>query len=173
MGAIAAATEPGGKWAPRMQRLPWRVVGALLLAAGMALSAPAQADFELTAPDGRRIQLKDDGTWKYADATVKDRSADKADSEAVLQLERKTEGDRSCRFELVLVNNLPYEIRSLVPQFSAYRENGVLYETISAKSSFAMLKPGRQAAPRTPVHRDQLQGYRQGAGRRRRPLHDG
>ena len=79
MGAIAAATEHGGERAPRMQRLSWLVVGAILLAAGMVHSTPARADFELTAPNGRRIQLKDDGTWQYADMAGKDQAADKAD----------------------------------------------------------------------------------------------
>ena len=41
-------------------------VGArLLLATGLALAQTAHADFEVTAPDGRRITVFDNGTWKY------------------------------------------------------------------------------------------------------------
>ncbi len=108
----------------------------------MVLSSPAQADFELTRPDGRRVLLKDDGTWQYLESTDKNRAPESDKAEAVLRLERKVEGDSGCRLAISLANNLPYEIRSFVPQFSAYRTNGVLYETVFARSAFALLKPG-------------------------------
>lgn len=129
-----------------MERTGWSIARSILLVAGLALPQAAQADFELTGPDGRRILLKDDGTWRYVDA--KDKAEDKEQAkdkvkeagEAVLRLEAKEERAGSCRFVLRLVNNLPYEIRSLVPQFSAYRANGVMYETVF--SEFAFLKSG-------------------------------
>jgi hypothetical protein len=127
-----------------MKHTAWSVAGKLFLAAGMALSHAALADVELTGPDGRRILLKDNGTWRYVDAKDKDQADDKSkdEGEAVLRLERKTAFGNNCRFTLRLVNNLPYEIRSLVPYYSAYRANGVIYDTVSSNSAFALLKPG-------------------------------
>lgn len=109
-----------------------------------ALSGSAQADLEVTGPDGRRILLKKDGTWQYLEATVKDRAEAKPEkaSEAVLLLERKTERGIGCRFGVRLVNDLPYEISSLVPYYAVYRADGVIYDTVSSPSSFTGLKPG-------------------------------
>jgi hypothetical protein len=127
-----------------MKSSVWSVAGKLFLVAGMALSPVALADVELTGPDGRRIVLKDNGTWRYVEAEDKDQAEDKSKDvgEAVLFLERKIERGSNCRFVLRLVNNLPYEIRSLVPYYSAYRADGVIYDTVSAGSSFAAMKPG-------------------------------
>jgi hypothetical protein len=120
------------------------LMAASLLATGMALSQGAQADFEVTGPDGRRIFLKDNGTWRYVEGTGKDQPKGKSkdEGEAVLTLERKAERGGSCRFTLRLVNNLPYEIRSLVPYYAAYRSTGVIYDTVSPGSGFVSLKPG-------------------------------
>jgi hypothetical protein len=126
-----------------MRRSSWLSVGRLVLVVGIALARSAQADFELTGPDGRRILLKDDGTWRHVEAADKDQVDDKAKAgEAVLFLERRTERGNGCRFAVRLVNDLPYEINSLVPYFSVYRANGVIYDTVSAASSFTALKPG-------------------------------
>lgn len=122
------------------------LLGALALAGG-----PALADFEVTAPDGRRILLKDDNTWRYVDAKPAQAAAPadakpaakppaKETGEAVLQIESRADVDRNCRIQLRLVNHLPYEIRSLVPEFSAYRANGVVYDSLFA--SFQFIKPG-------------------------------
>jgi hypothetical protein len=132
-------------------RIGGATVGVLLLAA--ASSQAASADFELTAPDGRRVLLKDNGTWTYVEAKDKERaeskdnkdkkdSSDRKDGALLLSLERKTELGRNCRFGVQLVNKLPYEVRSLVLHFSAYRGNGVLYATESTGSQFGSLKPG-------------------------------
>ena len=139
-------------------------LGALAMAA-LAMAA----DIEVTAPDGRRILLKPDQTWSYVDPPA-DKAAKPAteakpaatadntegaagtdkkegavavkkdEGEAVLHLEGKIAGNRICRFQLRLVNNLPYEIRSLVPEFSVYRANGVVYDSVF--SGFSFLKPG-------------------------------
>ena len=135
-----------------MKRSNWLLAGGVLFLATMAISQAAQPDFELTAPDGRKILLKSDGTWRYLQAKEKEPTKEKEASkekepskgkekgEATLRLEQKVEGEGVCRYVLVIANNLPYEIRSLVPQFSAYRANGVIYNTVS--SAFASLKPG-------------------------------
>ena len=96
-----------------MEQTGWSIARKILLAAGLALSHAAQADFELTGPDGRRILLKDDGTWRYVEA--KDKAEDKEQAkdnvkeagEATLRLEAKAERAGPCRFVLRLVNNLP------------------------------------------------------------------
>ena len=128
-----------------MKRHFGTLAAGVLLVAGIALGHAAEADFEVTGPDGRRILLKDDGTWRYSDAKDTDQSSDKSKKtetgEAVLQLQSKTEvSNGGCRFELGLANNLPYEIRQFVPVFSAHRANGVLYDSVS--SGFFSIKPG-------------------------------
>jgi len=121
-----------------------RIVAGLLLAAGLVLSPAARSDFEVTGPDGRHIILKDDGTWRYVEPMDKaqgDAKAAKA-GEAVLELQRKVDRGSGCRFTFQLTNNLPYEIRSFVPYFAAYRLNGVVYDTVSSPSSFKFLRSG-------------------------------
>jgi hypothetical protein len=115
---------------------------ALTLLAMLCAAPQARADFEVTDPLGRRILLKDDGTWRYLDPKDQDqvKAAAAEAGEAVLSLERKIGVGRTCRLELRLVNNFPYEIRSLVPAFTAFRTNGVLYEVVTA--GFIGLKPG-------------------------------
>jgi len=116
-------------------------VGALMLGA-LALSATG-ADFELKDGQGRRILLKDDGTWLYLDAPAPSGAASSPATEphqAELLLERRLDAPGGCRFELTLVNTLPYEIRSLVPEFVVYRANDVAYTAQTA--SFGPVRPG-------------------------------
>lgn len=133
-------------------------LGAVALAAFACSLHAATAEFEVTGPDGRRILLKDDKTWRYVDTEppknakgaqdakdgkdTKTAEAEKAKDpgEAVLHLEGKIEGNRICRFQLQLVNNLPYEIRSLVPEFSVFRTADVVYDSVF--QGFSFLKPG-------------------------------
>ena len=126
------------------RRQVWAVAGSVMLAAGLTVSLPVGADVEVTAPDGRRVLLKDNGTWQYVEAADKDQAGAKAkpEGEAVLTLERRIERGNNCRFVLRLVNNFPYEIRSLVPYYAAYRADGVIYDTMASGSSFAAMKPG-------------------------------
>ena len=132
--------------------LGW-VAARFLLAGGLALAYPALADIEVTGPDGRRIVLYENGTWRYTGMKDKDTAADTRDKEAAadntkekihadLILERKIERGTNCRFAVRLVNNFPYEIRSLIPYYAAYREDGVIYDTVSAGSGFTSMKPG-------------------------------
>ena len=53
---------------PLMGKTLRRVTKVLLPLVVLALSHGARADFEVAAPDGRRVLLKDDGTWKYQNA---------------------------------------------------------------------------------------------------------
>jgi hypothetical protein len=124
-----------------MSRSTWKAAGALLAAATLFGAPAARADFEVTGPDGRRILLKDDGTWRYVDAAAKAPKKDgETASEAVLTLLYRKESGPNCRFGLRLANNLPYEIDNIVPTFSVYRADGVLYETKGR--GFFSVKPG-------------------------------
>jgi len=127
-----------------MKRSGWLLLGRFLLVAGIVLSHAARADFELTGPDGRRILLKDNGTWQYVEGMWQDLAEGKPKEagEAVLLLERKIERGNGCRFVVGLVNDLPYEINSLVPYFSIYRANGVIYDTVSSPTAFTAVRPG-------------------------------
>lgn len=125
-----------------MTRMPWLSSRVLLPALALALACSARADFELTSPDGRQILLKDNGTWQYLEATNKDQAGAMPAGEAVLTLERKTDRGIGCRFAVRLVNNLPYEISSLVPYYAVYRANGVIYDTVASPASFTGMKPG-------------------------------
>ena len=130
--------------AQNVKRPIWIFAVRALLVAVTALSCAARADTELTDPGGRRILLKDNGTWLYVEGKEKDRTADqdKQEGEAVLVLERKVQRGNGCGIDVRLENNLPYEISSLVPYYSVYRTNGVLYATVSGASAFTSLKPG-------------------------------
>lgn len=97
----------------------------------LGLAPLARADFSLLAPDGRKVLLKDDGTWKYEDAAAaKPAAPDVPKTElAVLQLDRRVTFGPNCHFEVRLLNKLPYEIVQLVPYFSAYRANGAMHQS--------------------------------------------
>jgi hypothetical protein len=118
-----------------MKRLKQCLTTALLLLGAMH---GARADFELTDDQGRTILLKDDGTWSYVDAKAPAKL--RRDQRAELQLVRKAEVPGGCRFDLTLTNKLPYEITSLVPDFSVYRADNVVYAT--QLLGFGSLKPG-------------------------------
>jgi len=121
--------------------------------------------FEVSGPDGRRILLSSDGTWRYLDMRSGDKPSERADQdetkmvpkaktaeakakddsgEATLTLERKTAKGGGCNYALRLVNKFPYEIGNLVLYYSAYRANGVVYDTQPAGAAFAFIKPGDQ-----------------------------
>jgi hypothetical protein len=119
-------------------------LGAILLVAGLMLPQTGRAAFEVTAPDGRRVMLYDNGTWRYMGAAKKDAADDgnKESGEAVLSLEHRTDRGNGCRFSVRLVNDLPYEIHNLVPFYAAYRANGVVHDTVASLSAFTALKPG-------------------------------
>ena len=123
-----------------MTRHHWVTAGAVLLLSALAPWSSARADFEVTAPDGRRILLKDDGTWRQVDAT-KEQPSEKAAlvGEGVLTLERMVEHGSNCQIGVRLQNDTNYEIRNIVPRFVVYRTNGIAYEarTLAFYSIFA------------------------------------
>lgn len=123
-----------------MQRKHWIAAAMLSLGALVPLSA-ARADFEVTAPDGRRVLLKNDGTWTYvetAPAPVSDRPAFKG--EGVLTLEHIIDHGNACKLGFRLQNDSNYEIRNIVPRFVLYRTNGIAYEARTL--AFYSINPG-------------------------------
>jgi len=127
-----------------MNRAAVMLLQCLLLPASLFFAHVAAADVDVTGPDGRRITLYDNGTWRYADTkdnVASNRTAD-TEAKALLTLERKTATGNNCKYDVRLANDYPYEIRSLVLFYSAYRANGVVYDTASSGSGFTLLKPG-------------------------------
>lgn len=116
-----------------------------VLPLGLCIAAQqaAWADVEVRGPDGKRILLKDNGTWQALDADVPP-AAEAASAPpkdlAELQMLQRTDIPGGCGFSLALHNKLPYEIRSLVPEFSALRANGVVYTSLGL--GFGPVKPG-------------------------------
>jgi hypothetical protein len=91
---------------------------------------------EIITPDGRHVLLRHDNTWEYIQ--VEQGLPSKS---ALIEVANIKELSNACRIGLRLTNNLGYKIKSLVPNFSAYTRDGVLYETVS--KSFSALKPTR------------------------------
>ena len=112
-----------------------RCIAVLSTLLALGLGPAAQADMELPTPDGRKVLLKDDGTWRYVDAkeagaaTAQDGKDAKLE-QATLQLEERTPFGPNCRVTLKMTNTLPYEIVQVVPYFSAYRANGVMHQSL-------------------------------------------
>ncbi len=112
-----------------------RCLAILSAVLALGLVAAARADMELAAPDGRKVLLKEDGTWRYVDAAQARASAaqegkDTKPEQAILQLEERTPFGPNCRVTLKMTNTLPYEIVQVVPYFSAYRANGVMHQSL-------------------------------------------
>lgn len=121
-------------------------ISFLLLALVAGAISNARADFELTDKKGRRLLLKDNGTWRVLETKDSAASAAPEKVEAKiedmleLQLLRRFDAPGGCRFDLSLANNFPHEVKNLVPDFIALRANGAVYG--SALTSFAAVKPG-------------------------------
>ena len=87
-------------------------------------------------PDGRRVLLRDDHTWEVVEAYQGD-----AASSAVITVANVRGLRNACKVGLRLENKLGYNIKSLIPSFSAHTTKGVLYETVS--KAFSSIKPTR------------------------------
>ena len=91
---------------------------------------------EVVSPDGRHVLLKDDHTWEYIEVEQLP-----PEESAVLAVVNIKELSNACDVGFRLTNNLPYKIKSLVPSFSAYNKDQVLFDTQS--KSFNSIKPTR------------------------------
>jgi hypothetical protein len=91
---------------------------------------------EVVTPDGRHVLLKNDQTWEYLELEQLP-----PEESAVLDVVNVKELSNACDIGFRLTNNLPYKIKSLVPSFSAYTRDQVLFDTQS--KSFNSIKPTR------------------------------
>jgi hypothetical protein len=91
---------------------------------------------EVVTPDGRHVLLRHDNTWEYIQI-----EQGKPTQSALIEVANMKELSNACKVGLRLTNNLGYKIKSLVPSFSAYTKDGVLYETVS--KAFSSIKPTR------------------------------
>ena len=96
--------------------------------------AASMEGVEVVTPDGRHVLLKDDQTWEYLEFEQLP-----AEESAVLSVANIKGLGNACDIGFRLTNNLPYMIRSLVPRFSAYTSDQLLFETRS--KSFNSIKP--------------------------------
>jgi hypothetical protein len=115
-----------------------KTVHQLLAAAGLGvtlLANTAHAAMEVTAPNGQRVLLKDDNTWEYI-------APDESERYLLLSVARKVELPNACRFGLRLTNLAAVKLQSIVPQFSAYNRDSVVFETVFA--AFTQIKPTQE-----------------------------
>ncbi|MGB5408370.1 MAG: hypothetical protein WBN43_16455 [Thiogranum sp.] len=91
---------------------------------------------EVVTPDGRHVLLKNDQTWEYLELAQLP-----AEESAVLDVVNVKELSNACDVGFKLTNNQQYKIKSLVPSFSAYTRDQVLFDTQS--KSFNSIKPTR------------------------------
>ena len=139
--------KTSGSSTVRVRRAAWALLAAVLTASVIGGTGIATAaDIEVVTPEGRKVTLKDDGTWRYAEAAAPPDAAASAAVPTVpavpaeLSLLRRDVRGVGCRLSLKLENKLPYPINNLVPFFSALRPDGVVYQTMS--TSFLGLRPG-------------------------------
>jgi len=121
--------------------MPTQVLMTGLFTAVLALAvAPAGAaheevgDIDALTSDGRLVVLRDDHTWNFVD--LKDN--DPANS-AVLTVTEVKEMQEACGLQLRVKNNLGHRIRSIVPRFSVYNKDDIVYDAKS--QSFTAIKP--------------------------------
>ena len=99
------------------------------------LATTAQAAMEVTAPNGQRVLLKDDNTWEYI-------KPDESERYLLLTVGKKTELLNACRFGIRLTNLAGVKVQSIVPQFSAFNRDNIVFETVFA--AFTQLKPTQE-----------------------------
>jgi hypothetical protein len=88
----------------------------------------------VVTPDGRRVLLRNDHTWEVIEAGLGDPS-----TSAVISVANTRGLRNACKVGLRLENHLGYNIKSLIPSFSAYTTDGILFETVS--KAFSSIKP--------------------------------
>lgn len=138
-----------------LKNLPFKII-AVVLVISLNVSAETSTDseagaesktvtvtvtrtregIEVVSPDGRHVLLRDDHTWEYLEVEQLP-----ADESAVLAVVNIKELSNACDVGFRLTNNLPYKIKSLVPSFSVYNRDQVLFDTQS--KSFNSIKPTR------------------------------
>jgi len=123
-----------------------RCRGLLALLAGALLSAGAHAQIDAVTADGKRVRLFDDQTWAYVDEP-----ADAAAPGLRLEIESMRAERDHCVFGLRLHNNAAYTVVSLVPQFAAILDGGVVFDTVFV--GFQSIKPTQSQYQRLIIER--------------------
>ena len=88
----------------------------------------------VVTPDGRRVLLRNDHTWEVIETGLGDPA-----TSAVISVANTRGLRNACKVGLRMENHLGYTIKSLIPSFSAYTTDGVLFETLS--KAFSSIKP--------------------------------
>lgn len=109
------------------------IIYLLLILVSMTPLSPVLAEQEALTLGGKRVLLKDDGTWSY----LEDPAADSR--YARLEVETLQGGNNYCRLGLRLTNDLADKITSIIFMFSAYVDQEVRYETVT--KGFQHLRP--------------------------------
>ena len=116
----------------KLGRIGIRIMAAVMPA--MLACSGAFAGQVVRDDAGRQIRLNDDHTWEYVDA-----AAEPPAERVILTVERVESGVNRCVIGVRLYNDLNDEVRSLVPQFSAYTSGDVRFDTVF--QSFSWIKP--------------------------------
>ncbi|MDZ7785443.1 MAG: hypothetical protein U5K56_21635 [Halioglobus sp.] len=123
--------------------IPFRPPAALSLALALFVGffgsnphAHEEDRISAVTSDGRLVELRVDHTWDFVEMEEGD-----PDKSAVLTVTELVEMQDACGLQLRLQNNLPHKIRSIVPRFSVYNKENVVYEAKS--QSFTAIRPTR------------------------------
>jgi hypothetical protein len=107
----------------------------LFLLGCLLFSHLAQADIQATTEDGRKVTLKNNGTWMYNPVG----GTEPAPRTAVLTLEKFQDIPGGCELGLRLQNDLHSPIRTMVLRFTAYKPGNIPFETVSR--GYSRIKP--------------------------------
>jgi hypothetical protein len=109
----------------------------------LLISQAALAAVEIVTPDGQRVLLNDDYTWKYLSPNSSQKQTDAKKPQAVLRVSHVDELEGgACRLGIILQNNLPYKIKSLSFRFTAYKSESLPYNSVTR--NFFEVKPTDQ-----------------------------
>jgi len=93
-------------------------------------------EIDAMTSDGRMVILYEDHTWDFISTDIGD-----PQTSAVLTVTEVKEMQDACGLQLRMKNNLPNKIRSIVPRFSVYNKDNVVFD--SKSQSFTAIKPTR------------------------------
>lgn len=113
-----------------MNTVPVKIIAISLL---LGTATIAWSNQQALTDDGRRVLLKDDGSWEYV------RAGDEPAGQIRLSLEKVESLSQGCRLGLRLHNGHSIRIDSLVLHVSAFKPGPILYETVTR--GFAFIKP--------------------------------
>lgn len=113
-----------------------RFISIILVFTALNAGAHTQPEIDAITHDGREVILYEDHTWDFVEYEPGD-----PENSAVLTVTKVHEMGEACRMQLHMQNNLPFKIRSLVPRFTVYNLDNVMYD--SKSKSFTAIKPTR------------------------------